>query len=794
MWIITSRCQMVGLKCFSQVVLVVAGLFSLSASATVARFDFDFGGQPAGSLFIDLLEADAPITVSNFLNYVDDGAGNRRYDGTLVHRRAPGFVIQGGGYIYDPGLGPFGPVSAPHIAVDDPIQNEFDVARSNIQGTIAMAKLGNDPDSATSEWFINVVDNSDNLDNQNGGFTVFGTVLGNGMDLVNTIDALNSVNAGGAFTVLPVLDSLAIVDEANIVTLSEVVIDPPVTILSDSSEVDFGRIIVNGAPVTHTLTVQNLGMPGRDLVIGSINPSDLAAPFDFSLGGDRCSGQTLGFEGECTIELEVAPVSVGDFQDSFEIPSNDAGQPVLEIVVRATGASTTPVLDVMPATLDFGVAGTGSPQELTVTVSNLGGGQLQPLQPLISGTDSDAFSISANTCDNALLDIGQTCALTVRLLSFSLGSLAAVLDIPADPGNQVIQVALSANVTELLQSDIQLPESIMVPDIRIGSSGVGTLDISNDGVDGLYISAIEVLGVDAAVFSLAATDSCIDMVIDSQSQACRQQVDFNPVETGEFIAILRVSSNDPESPVVDVPISATASIDSDGVADSIEQGAPNNGDGNLDGVPDSQQEDVASLLDVNGNYVTLETSNGTLVNVQAIPPSSLRDIPVIDSGSLEFTSGFFWFTVDNVATEPDGSGGAASVTLHFSQGQPANSYFKFGRLPNESPFAVREHWYQFPFDQNTQTGAEFVGNTVVLHLVDGGGGDNDLAVNGRIVDPGGPAVLTVSGSGSGGGGGGCSLRQNVAAGGDRVVYDFFVLMAGLLIFRIITNGAVAVRG
>jgi len=150
---------------------------------------------PLGNIEIELLEDDAPNTVANFLEYVDSG----RYEQTFMHRSDPGFIIQGGGFAFDADLG-----TAPGIPTLPAIVNEFKV--SNTRGTLAMAKSGGNPDSATSQWFINLADNSANLDGQNGGFTVFAKVVGDGMQVADAIADLQIINAGGAFAELPVIN------------------------------------------------------------------------------------------------------------------------------------------------------------------------------------------------------------------------------------------------------------------------------------------------------------------------------------------------------------------------------------------------------------------------------------------------------------------------------------------------------------------------------------------------------------------------------------------------------------
>jgi len=160
---------------FEKLALVAISLvLSTSVNASIVHMETSLGG-----IDIELFDNEAPVTVANFMNYVNDSD----YNNSFFHRSMPGFVLQGGGFIFQND-------SFESVETDEPIINEFDLSRSNLRGTLAMAKTAAGADSATSQWFFNLADNSANLDTQNGGFTVFGHVLGNGMDVVDAISAL----------------------------------------------------------------------------------------------------------------------------------------------------------------------------------------------------------------------------------------------------------------------------------------------------------------------------------------------------------------------------------------------------------------------------------------------------------------------------------------------------------------------------------------------------------------------------------------------------------------------------
>jgi len=179
------------MKRFSLFVVALAFLTLTSCAeerATVTTDKKDTGGKnpivvmdtSLGAMKIELDPTHAPITVKNFLTYVED----KFYDGTIFHRVMEDFMIQGGGF--SPKLKDaktLDDIEAAEKKTGKPIKNESPNGLSNVRGTIAMARK-NDPDSATAQFYINVVDNSDKLDEPR--YCVFGKVI-EGMDVADKI-------------------------------------------------------------------------------------------------------------------------------------------------------------------------------------------------------------------------------------------------------------------------------------------------------------------------------------------------------------------------------------------------------------------------------------------------------------------------------------------------------------------------------------------------------------------------------------------------------------------------------
>jgi hypothetical protein len=216
--------------------------------------------------------------------------------------------------------------------------------------------------------------------------------------------------------------------------------------------------------------------------------------------------------------------------------------------------------------------------------------------------------------------------------------------------------------------------------------------------------------------------------------------------------------------------------DGDGIPDDVEDGAPNKGDGNSDGLPDKQQPNVSSLLDVvSGEYMTIEVdSSARLKNIGITNGFNLiaQSVTGDELNGLNFTHGFLRFEVLDVTPGAD-----VSVRLFMNSTKRPVKFFKFGPTP-DNPV---DHFYEFDFDG--ETGAEFDGNVITLHFVDGKRGDADLTANGIIVDPGTPAIKAVNTGASSGGssGGGCSINPSENHPGSAVgwlLIGLFILFLG----------------
>jgi cyclophilin family peptidyl-prolyl cis-trans isomerase len=219
-----------------------------------------------GDVDLALYDQETPITVANFKNYIDSG----RYfkvdptDGHLAslffHRSISDFVVQSGGW-----LSTVNPTDPEHVQVTqvlpfDPITNEPGI--SNTTGTIAMAKVPDDEDSATSQWYINLADNLE-LDTDNGGYTVFGRIIGDGMTVVDAIAALPVYNFGVPFDTLPLRNFTP----PGIPTLSNLITIPAISYVTSLT---FTASSDNPAVATVSVSDHNLLVSGKQIGTATI--------------------------------------------------------------------------------------------------------------------------------------------------------------------------------------------------------------------------------------------------------------------------------------------------------------------------------------------------------------------------------------------------------------------------------------------------------------------------------------------------------------------------------------------
>jgi len=251
----------------------------------VVRFTSQFNnGEVPVVLDMALFSNRTPITRQNFLRYVTGGL----YTNSFIHRSVPGFVIQGGASnIVNNSFG--------SIPTHPPILNEFGV--SNTLGTISMAKLGGDPNSATSQWFVSLGANTDILDPQNSGFTVLGrmtrSTFGNA-EIFGNPSIFPTFDYGGIYSELPLW-----YEHSNGLFPSEFILFPGVALVP----IPAGQA---GESSTLTYTVVSNSNPG--VAAASIQPAGI-------LSFSPVAGQT----GSTSVTVRATDSVGNTVDDSFKL-------------------------------------------------------------------------------------------------------------------------------------------------------------------------------------------------------------------------------------------------------------------------------------------------------------------------------------------------------------------------------------------------------------------------------------------------------------------------------------------
>lgn len=291
----------------------------------------DAARTPIGDIEVTLLQSVAPLTVANFLKYMNRGSFNNM----MFHRLVSGFVLQGGGWTYTDNF--------TRISSDGKVRNEYNI--SNTRGTLAMAKVDGDPNSATTEWFFNLADNSANLNTQNGGFTVFGRVSDSSLAVLDKIVANSRIQTFSQWDSFPLYNfRVGTVQAGNVVIIpSFQALDTlPTPAISDNGVVSNttfggGQVVARGSHIE--IFGSNLAGTTRSWTTADMNGSVLPTTVD---------NVKVTVGGKSAYMIYVSPTQV-NVQVSEDAPLGDSvpvvvtyngyPSPAVNVAVRETAGS-----------------------------------------------------------------------------------------------------------------------------------------------------------------------------------------------------------------------------------------------------------------------------------------------------------------------------------------------------------------------------------------------------------------------------------------------------------------------
>ena len=423
------------------------------------------------------------------------------------------------------------------------------------------------------------------------------------------------------------------------IDLTGIIKDP---FISSVSTFDLGTTEIGGLASTKELIVTNTGAAPLDISgISGLTSADFSQV-------NTCN-TPITTNSTCSISITYTPSTLGAAADILTITSNDPANPSINVNITGFGVdniANDPVIDTV-SNFDVGITEIGGPpttKELIIT--NRGMAPLE-ISDITALTNAD-FSQVNNCISSSPIATDSTCRITITYTPSTLGAATDILTITSnDPANPSININITGFGVDNVIEDPFI-STVSVFDLGAsqinGTPSIKELIVTNKGLAPLVISDIS--GLTGTGFDQVnnCTGSGFQLSLDA---TCSIFIKYTTSILGPATDILTITSNDPANPSINININGFGDYDTDGILSNIELSGPNSGDANNDGISDDVQNNVATLIALNSNYITFISDNSLILDAE----TAFADVVLIDiipSGKPEnatFDYGLYGYSI-----------------------------------------------------------------------------------------------------------------------------------------------------